>query len=85
MFRCINDWNIFNCNICNSDDAVSSQTMLKFDTIHFCTLQTHKPLESTSLLSWAHQSRFFPFPIPPHNPPLNIVGYYPVVIDNVQI
>jgi len=54
-------------------------------TIHFCTLKTHKPLESTSLISWAHQSRFFPFPIPPHNPPLNIVGYYPVVIDSVQI
>ena len=54
-------------------------------TIHFCRLKTHKPQQSTSLISWAHQSRFFRFPIPPHNPPLNIVGYYPVVIDNVQI
>jgi len=44
-------------------------------TIHFCTLKTHKPQESTGLISWAHQSRFFPFPIPPHNPPLNTVGY----------
>ena len=54
-------------------------------TIHICRLKTHKAQESTSLISWAHQSRFFRFPIPPHNPPLNIVGYYPVVIDNVQI
>lgn len=35
IFCCINGWNTSNLNLCNSDDAVWPQTMLKF-----CTLST---------------------------------------------